>query len=92
MNSTHRRSFIANQVWERVLFCGHDWGKDHESFYNALDGSLGTPPEGFVIVWKDSEFSRERLGDNVFNHLVFVIRDHGPGGEYEEDEIKLRLE
>ena len=39
-----------------------NWGRNLDAFDNILRGGFGTPSEGFVLVWKNSELSRERLG------------------------------
>jgi hypothetical protein len=39
-----------------------DWGKNLDAFNDILRGGFGTPSEGFVIRWRNSHISRERLG------------------------------
>jgi RNAse (barnase) inhibitor barstar len=39
-----------------------EWGKNLDAFNDILHGGFGTPPEGFVIRWRNSQVSRERLG------------------------------
>ena len=41
---------------------GKEWGKNLDAFDDALSGGFGTPEDGFVLVWKSSSLSRERLG------------------------------
>ncbi len=38
------------------------WGKNLDGFNDILRGGFGTPLYGFVLVWKNSQVSRERLG------------------------------
>lgn len=37
------------------------WGHNLDAFNDILRGGFGTPEEGFVLRWKDSELSRQRL-------------------------------
>jgi len=39
-----------------------NWGRNLDAFNDILQGGFGTPSDGFVLVWKNSELSRERLG------------------------------
>ncbi|MBV9927538.1 MAG: barstar family protein [Acidobacteria bacterium] len=39
-----------------------DWGGNLDAFNDILHGGFGTPEEGFVLVWKNSALSKERLG------------------------------
>jgi RNAse (barnase) inhibitor barstar len=38
------------------------WGRNLDAFNDVLSSGFGTPPEGFVFRWKNSQVSRERLG------------------------------
>lgn len=38
------------------------WGRNLDAFNDVLRGGFGTPREGFVLRWKNSQISRERLG------------------------------
>ena len=38
------------------------WGRNLDAFNDVLRGGFGTPQEGFVLRWKNSQISRERLG------------------------------
>jgi len=44
------------------LIPGADWGRNLDAFNDILYGGFGTPEDGFVLVWKNHELSRERLG------------------------------
>ena len=39
-----------------------DWRGNLDAFNDILRGGFGTPDEGFILVWRNSELSRERLG------------------------------
>ena len=41
---------------------GARWGRNLDAFNDVLRGGFGTPEEGFVLVWKNHELSRGRLG------------------------------
>lgn len=38
------------------------WKGNLDAFNDILRGELGTPEEGFILVWKNSSLSRENLG------------------------------
>lgn len=40
--------------------CG--WGENLNAFNDILRGGFGTPDEGFVLRWENSEISRQKLG------------------------------
>src|SRR5262245_26375491 len=46
----------------RVLVPNTDWGRNLDAFNDILRGGFGTPPEGFIIRWRNSDLSRSRLG------------------------------
>jgi RNAse (barnase) inhibitor barstar len=39
-----------------------DWRGNLDAFNDILHGGFGTPDEGFILVWRNSELSRKRLG------------------------------
>jgi len=43
-------------------------------------------------VQEEFEAARAHTGPTVFETLVGIIRDHGPGGEEAEDGVELRLD
>jgi RNAse (barnase) inhibitor barstar len=45
-----------------ILIPGADWGRNLDAFNDILRGGFGTPQGGFVLVWKNHELSRIRLG------------------------------
>lgn len=46
----------------RVLVPDCAWGRNLDAFDDILGGGFGTPAEGFVIRWENSQASREKLG------------------------------
>jgi RNAse (barnase) inhibitor barstar len=46
----------------RVLIPDADWGRNLDAFNDILRGGFGTPEGGFVLRWKNSRASRDRLG------------------------------
>ena len=46
----------------RVLLPGVDWGNNLDALDDVLSGGFGTPENGFVVRWNNSEVFRERLG------------------------------
>src|SRR5262245_862405 len=46
----------------RVLIPGADWGRNLDAFNDILRGGFDTPVEGFILQWKNSDLSRQRLG------------------------------
>jgi RNAse (barnase) inhibitor barstar len=108
------------------LLCHHTWRGNLDAFNDLLRGGFGTPDNGWVLRWLNSELSRSALGyeatiqrleqvllichpsnrskveiriggarrgegPTLFNEIVDIIRDHGPGGEESEDGILLEL-
>jgi RNAse (barnase) inhibitor barstar len=50
------------EVVSRVLIPGATWGRNLDAFNDILRGGFGTAEGGFVLRWKNSAVSRERLG------------------------------
>lgn len=46
----------------RVLLPGVKWGRNLDAFNDVLRGGFGTPKRGFVLRWKNSSLSRQKLG------------------------------
>ncbi|MFD0917790.1 barstar family protein [Pseudahrensia aquimaris] len=46
----------------RVLIPGSKWGYNLNAFNDILRGGFGTPDEGFMLIWENSELSKSRLG------------------------------
>ena len=49
-------------------------------------------PTARLRVTQQLERARAGQGPSVFDWLVEIIRDHGPGGDQEEDKVELLLE
>jgi RNAse (barnase) inhibitor barstar len=45
-----------------ILIPGSYWGKNLDAFNDILRGGFGTPEDGFVVRWKNSGRSQEKLG------------------------------
>ena len=45
-----------------ILIPGADWGKNLDAFNDILRGGFGTPEEGYIIRWLNSEKSKNYLG------------------------------
>lgn len=50
----HFNGVVLNNEWQ--------WHGNYDAFNDILRGGFGSPLEGFVLRWKDSALSRERLG------------------------------
>ncbi len=46
----------------RVLIPEARWGHNLDAFNDILRGGFGTPEEGFILIWENSELSNCRLG------------------------------
>ena len=44
------------------ILSGREWGRNLDALDDVLGGGFGTPAEGFVLSWKNSALSKERLG------------------------------
>ncbi|MFD7026009.1 barstar family protein [Promicromonospora sukumoe] len=108
------------------LLSGYTWRGNLDALNDVLRGGFGTPPDGWVLRWSDSETSRvalghpetarrlERLlpgvdpsnraafaarldaarrgeGPTLFDEIVAIIREHGPGGREPADGVLLEL-
>ncbi|WP_300515854.1 barstar family protein [Aliiroseovarius sp.] len=102
------------------------WGRNLNAFNDILRGGFGTPEEGFHLVWRNADLSRDSLGraetlrvlraqlkaatpeqrplvlediedvlrgsgDTLFDWLVMILQEHGPGGSESEDNVTLTL-
>ncbi|WP_270729850.1 barstar family protein [Shimia sp. Alg240-R146] len=45
-----------------VLIPGTEWGHNLDAFNDILRGGFGTPDQGFILIWENSEASKRRLG------------------------------
>ncbi|WP_203976811.1 barstar family protein [Planotetraspora silvatica] len=108
------------------LLCNYTWRGNLDAFNDILRGGFGTPENGWVLRWLNSDSSRAALGyeatalwlevvlltchpsnrsnfearissarrsegPTLFDDLVEIIRDHGPGGNESEDGVLLEL-
>lgn len=108
------------------LLRDHTWRGNLDAFNDILRGGFGTPEDGWVLRWLDSESSRAALGyeatvrqlegilrychpnhrpdvaaridsarrgegPTLYDQIVGIIRDHGPGGDESEAGVLLEL-
>jgi hypothetical protein len=52
----------AAEEFTRALGLTMPWHGNLDAFNDFLRGGFGTPDEGFVLIWRSSALSRERLG------------------------------
>lgn len=78
------------EVVSRVLIPGSDWGRNLDAFNDILRGGFGTPEDGFVIKWRNSELSRERLGYQETVHQLEhrLTRCHPSNRSYVSAELE----
>ncbi len=114
------------EYFSDLVLSNYHWHGSLDAFNDILRGGFGTPEEGFVLVWQNSEASRAALGypetarqlearlqrchpsnrdtvtieleaarngcgATVFDWLVEIIQDHGPGGEQSDDNVLLEF-
>ena len=62
----------------RKIIPGASWGQNMDAFNDILRGGFGTPEGGFVLRWKNSSRSRERLGypETVRQLEIMLTRCH----------------
>jgi hypothetical protein len=108
------------------LLHNHTWHGSLDALDDILRGGFGTPSNGWVLRWLDSESSQIALGyeetlrrlegvlltchpsnhahiqariscarrgegPTLYDEIVEIIRDHGPGGPEPEDGVHLEL-
>lgn len=78
----HTLDEFFNEV-SAVLIPGSDWGRNLDAFNDILRGGFGTPEGGFTIQWRNHA---------VFDLVVEIIRNHGPGGDEAQDGVQLILD
>ncbi len=72
------------------LVPGVSWEGNLDAFDDLLRGGFGTPESGFVLIWKNSEMSRARLGfQEAARQLADRLGRCHPGGR-EQIEQQLR--
>ena len=73
-----------------VLIPGADWGHNLDALNDILRGGFGTPEEGFILWWKNSNISRERLGyaETVRQLTLRLERCHPGNKEYVKSDLE----
>jgi RNAse (barnase) inhibitor barstar len=68
-----------------------NWHGNLDAFNDILRGGFGTPDDGFVLIWKNSEVSRDRLGyPQTINWLEDrVLKCHPSNVEHFRERIAL---
>jgi len=79
-------------LFTQKILRGAGWGRNWDAFEDVLRGGFGTPEGGFILVWKNHEISKRRMGLANFWQVVNIIQNHGPGGHEGGDGVHLRLE
>ncbi|MEI8019041.1 MAG: inositol monophosphatase family protein [Schlesneria sp.] len=75
----------------RVLIPGKAWGRNLDALNDILRGGFGTPENGFVFRWKNSEQSRVRLGHaETVRQLEYRLKKcHHSNRSSVEHELKM---
>jgi hypothetical protein len=72
MATSPRKTFVIDGIrfatlaegaaeFTRALELTMPWNGNLDAFNDFLNGGFGTPDDGFVLIWRNSEISRERL-------------------------------
>lgn len=65
--------------FDRVALGNAGWGHNLDAFNDVLRGGFGTPDGGFVLRWKNSSLSRQRLGyDETIRQLKMRLSSCHP--------------
>jgi histidinol-phosphatase len=75
----------------RVLVPGTEWGRNLDAFNDILRGGFGTPEGGFVLRWKNSETSRNRLGHSETARQLEHQLNHCHPANRAEVQTELKL-
>ena len=63
----------------RVLVPAYDWGRNLDAFNDILRGGLGTPEDGFRLIWRNSGKSLQDLGyDETVRQLALRLEHCHP--------------
>jgi RNAse (barnase) inhibitor barstar len=76
------------EISDKLLTLGIFWGKNLDAFDDVLYGGFGTPDEGFMLVWKNSNVSMEKLGySETIRQLALRLEECHPSnrGRVQED-------
>lgn len=73
------------------IVSGASWGKNLDAFNDILGGGFGSPEEGFILVWRNSELSRRNLGyaETVRQLKLRLERCHPSARESVRNELKM---
>jgi RNAse (barnase) inhibitor barstar len=74
------------QVSEQMVPKGVQFEKNMDSFNEVLNSSGGVD-----IVWQNADESQKNLGEEHFQKILEMIRDHGPEGGKPKDNVHLHL-
>jgi RNAse (barnase) inhibitor barstar len=78
----------------RVLIPNVYWGRNLDAFNDILRGGFGTPERGFILRWKNSQISRNRLGyqETVRQLELNLARCHPSSRQSVRNELALAKE
>ncbi len=67
-----------------------NWGHNLDAFDDVLIGGFGTPDEGFILVWKNSNISQEQLGypETVRQLKLRLERCHPSNRDYVKKDLE----
>ena len=77
---------------DRVMLHGIEWGHNLDAFNDVLRGGFGTPPEGFELIWRNHDLSRQKLGNEQFATVLEIIGNHTGDEQERGHRVVLRLE
>lgn len=77
-----------------VLIPGVWWGENLDGFNDILRGGFGTPPDGFILRWRNSDISRQNLGytETVKQLETRLVQCHPDSRGHVELALKLATE
>jgi hypothetical protein len=77
----------------RVLIPNVFWGHNLDAFNDILRGGFGTPDEGFLLTWKNSDLSRQKLGypETVRQLELRLARCHPSNKEHVAEGLQAAL-
>jgi RNAse (barnase) inhibitor barstar len=82
---------LIDQVGKQVA-PGEQFDHNMDSFNDLLKGGKITKDgEAVDIVWENAEDSQRSLGEDKFQLILEMIRDHGPEGQQAKDNVHLYL-
>lgn len=76
--------------FSKVVLQDIDWGRNLDAFNNVLWGGFGTPDEGFILLWKNSIISREKIsyGETVRQLRHRLQTCHSTGRELVANDLE----